>query len=57
MTPEEKIRKAMASCERAINNYESGNLLLSQGDINFIISNSEAAFWLIDSEIKMETEE
>ena len=46
----------MKSCELALNNLEKGNKLSAQGDVNFIRSFSEAAYWLLDSEIKEEEE-
>ena len=56
MSAEKKIQKIMKSCELALSNLENGNKRLAQGDVNFIRSFAEAAYWILDDEINEEEE-
>lgn len=46
----------MKSCELALSNLDKGNKRLAQGDVNFIRSFAEAAYWILDDEINEEEE-
>lgn len=54
MLAQEYIEKALASCQRALDDLEKGNKRQAVGDIDFIRERIEAAKWILINEIKDE---
>lgn len=54
MTAEQKIHKAIKSCQKALKELEDGNMRISVGDLDFADEFITAAKWLLITEIEDE---
>lgn len=47
---EEKIRKSIASCQRALLEYQNGNKKMALGSLDYVQDRITAAKWLLISQ-------
>ena len=51
---EEKIRKSITSCQRALLEYQNGNKKMALGSLDYVQDRITAAKWLLISKIEEE---
>lgn len=51
MLAEQKIKKAIESCQRALENLHNGNKRIALGDLDYVTDKITAAKWILINEI------
>lgn len=54
MLAEQKIEKAINSCERALENIRDGELRKAIGDLDFVKDYAQSAIWCLINELEEE---